>query len=219
MDIMRQDDRARSRFTHDSVRHDRRARPFPIERIDIPQHDLVAELIMDPSLLVRRDISVRRTEIDRPLADRVFDRVIRPAQLTADGVVRHLVKVWVGPAVIGDFVAFPCGARDDFRMFGNVLADNEESHLDVARREKIEQTWSQFFARSIVKGHRYIRPVNVDRAVGDVWIGRRGFGRRRRGRLRSRFGLAESGGKERDKKERGVGKLAKKHGAAQVACI
>src|SRR6267154_1483479 len=42
---------------------------------------------------------------------------------------------WMRPTVVRDFVSFPCGSRDDLRMFRNVFADDEERCLDVVGRQ------------------------------------------------------------------------------------
>jgi hypothetical protein len=65
--------------------------------------------------------------------------------------------------MIGNFVTFPRGARNDLRMFRDVFADYEEGCLDVMRGKQIEQFWGQCRARSVVKGHCDERPVDMHR--------------------------------------------------------
>jgi hypothetical protein len=59
-------------------------------------------------------------------------------------------------------VTFPGSPRNNLGMFRNVLADHEESCLNVVSGEQIEQLRGKRCAWPIVKGHRYVRAVHMD---------------------------------------------------------
>ena len=59
MNIVREHDRTGSRFFQNSTAHYARSRSLPVERVHIPDDDPITELVMDPALLVRRDVTRR----------------------------------------------------------------------------------------------------------------------------------------------------------------
>src|SRR4029453_14794487 len=48
-------------------------------------------------------------------------------------------------------------------MFGDILADHEEHVLNVAGSKQIKQFWGQRRAWPVVKGHRDVRSIDMDR--------------------------------------------------------
>ena len=95
---------------------DARARPFPVERIDVPENDAITKFIVDPLLLPRRDRAVGRPHQDGPRPDRRPDRVVRLLQLGAHAFVRHFAEGRMRPAVIADLVAFAHGPLQNLGM-------------------------------------------------------------------------------------------------------
>src|SRR5262245_59429878 len=79
------------------------------------------------------------------------------------------------PTMARDFVAFPSSPRENLRMLRYHFAEHEECGLDMMRGEYIEQFRRKRCAWSVVKGHRYVRAIDVDRIKCD----RRFFGRGR----------------------------------------
>src|SRR6478672_13044088 len=71
------------------------------------------------------------------------------------------------PAVTRDFVPFPGGARENLRMLGYHFAEHKECGLDMMRSEYIEQFRRERRARSVVEGHRDVRPIHVHRIKRD----------------------------------------------------
>src|SRR4029453_4297210 len=67
------------------------------------------------------------------------------------------------PTMIGNFVTFPRGSRNDLRMFRDVFADHEEGRLDVMGSQQIEEFWGHRRPRSVVKGHRDVGSIDMDR--------------------------------------------------------
>lgn len=66
------------------------------------------------------------------------------------------------PAVICDLMSLPRLSGYDLRVLSRILTDKEKRRLNVVFSEEIEQLRRQFGARAVVKGHRYVRAVNVD---------------------------------------------------------
>src|SRR5215471_9331326 len=62
VDIMGQDDRPGTGFFQNAAGYDTRTRIFPIEWIDFPQNNFVTEFVMNETLLVRRNRTVRRSK-------------------------------------------------------------------------------------------------------------------------------------------------------------
>ena len=65
MDVVGENDGARTRFPHDAACYDGRARPFPVERIHVPKDDAITKFSVDPLFLPRRDRAVGRPHQDR----------------------------------------------------------------------------------------------------------------------------------------------------------
>src|SRR3954462_9461553 len=128
-------------LVENAATHDCRTRPFPIERIDIPKNDAVAELLRNPVLLVRCNRTVWWAEKRWPHADRVADDVIRALQLRARGIIRHLREVWMRPRVGRDLVTFVRRASEHVRILLYALAEHEKRHFHVTCRENVEQLW------------------------------------------------------------------------------
>src|SRR5216117_3715464 len=78
------------------------------------------------------------------------------------------------PTMVRNFVTFLRRPRNDLRMFRDVFADHEERCLDVVRSQQIEYFWGQRRARSVVKGHRDIGPIDMDRVECNARFLRRG---------------------------------------------
>src|SRR4030095_14721868 len=77
------------------------------------------------------------------------------------------------PTVTRNFVSFACGPRKNLGMLRYHFAENKECGLDMMRSEYIEQFRRKRRARSVVKGHRDVRPIDVHRIKADCrFLGR-----------------------------------------------
>ena len=166
---MGKNDGARSRLFEDAACYDGRARPFPIERIDVPKDDSITEFGIDPLFLPRGDRAVRWPHQDWVTAKRLPNRIVRFLQLRPYPGIRHFRESRVRPAMVADLVSFAHRSLQDLGMLNRVLANDEESRVDVMLGQDVEQLRSQFFARAVIKSHRDIRPVDMHRAVADGW--------------------------------------------------
>ena len=173
MNIVRQERSSRLRVSFTMrLRHNARARPFPIERIDVPNDDAITELIVDPALLPRRDRAIGRPHQRRTHSDRRRDGVVGFLQLAPHSFIRHFAEIRMRPGMIADFVTFAHRALQDLRMVRRILSDDEKSRLDVMRGEEIEQFRRELLARSVVESHGDVRPVDVNGVEGDLRFGR-----------------------------------------------
>ena len=77
MNIVRENNRSGARVFHNAIAHRARTGSAPIERIDIPENDFVAELLMDPFFLMRRNRSIRWTHQGRTFAHPILNGVVR----------------------------------------------------------------------------------------------------------------------------------------------
>ena len=128
---------------------------------------------MNPAFLAGRDRSIRRSQQRRTLTCSALDCIVGLLELATHAFVRHLAEIGMRPTMIGNFVTFPRSSRNDLRMFRDVFTDHEEGCLDVMRGQQIKQFWCQCRARSVVKGHRDVRTVDVDRVECDARFFRR----------------------------------------------
>src|SRR6266481_866155 len=126
VNVVRQHDGTRSRLLENPTADYCRAGPFPVERVNVPKNDVVSEFVVDPSFLPLGDRSIRWPKQRGTLACGAFDRVISSLYLAANIFLRHLGEVRMRPTVVANFVAFLGSPGDDFRMFGDVLADHKE---------------------------------------------------------------------------------------------
>ena len=58
----------------------------------------------------------------------------------------------MGPTVVSDLMTFASRTFYDLGMLRDVLTDHKKGGVNVMLRQKIKQTRSQFFTRTIVKG-------------------------------------------------------------------
>src|SRR5260370_34847592 len=100
MDIVGQHNRARSSFFKDAITDHSGARPLPIQRIDVPENDLVFKLIVDPTLLTRGERSVRWSHQCWPCPSGALNAGLRSPQSTTHGIVGHLPKICIHPTLI-----------------------------------------------------------------------------------------------------------------------
>jgi hypothetical protein len=78
------------------------------------------------------------------------------------------------PAVVRDFMSFSRLSGNDFRIFRDVLADQEKRGFDVMSGEQIKQFWRQFCARTVIERHCDVRAIDVDPIESDPGFGWRG---------------------------------------------
>src|SRR6266481_6752456 len=126
VNVVGQHDGTRSRLLENPTADYCRAGPFPVERVNVPEDDVVSEFVVDPSFLPLSDRSIRWSKQGGTLACGAFDRIISSLHLAANIFLRHLREVWMRPTVVANFVAFLGSLGDDFRMFGDVFANNEK---------------------------------------------------------------------------------------------
>src|SRR4029079_16397302 len=113
----------------------------------------------------------------------------------ANAFLPHLGEIGMRPTVARNFVSFPSSPRQNLRMLSYHFAEHKERGLDMMRSEYVEQFRRKRRARSIVKGHRNVRSIDVHRVKGDRrFLGRSWsffrdflFSVRRCGGLRWRF--------------------------------
>lgn len=174
MNVVGEDNRSRASVLDDAVANNTRSGPAPIERIHVPQDDFVTEFLVDPFFLMRRNVPIRRSQQGGAGAHRAFDRIIGPAKLAPHSVVRHFIKIRMGPAMVGDFVSFFCFPRDDVGIFGGIFTDQEKGRFNMMSSEQIEQLGRQFRAWTIVEGQGDVRTVDVDPIKRDTGLRLRG---------------------------------------------
>ena len=75
------------------------------------------------------------------------------------------------PAVVRDFMSFSRLSGDDFRIFRDVLADQEKRGFDVMSGEQIEELWRQFRARPVIERHCDVRAIDMDPIESDPVFG------------------------------------------------
>src|SRR6266550_6711685 len=137
VNVVRQHDRARASLFKNASANYSRAGSLPVIRIHVPKNDLISEFIVDPMFLARRDRSVGWPEQSRANTGSAFNCVVSSPQLATNGFLRHLSKVGMRPAVVSNFVTFLSSPRNNLGMFRDVLADHEESCLNVVSGEQI----------------------------------------------------------------------------------
>src|SRR4029077_1666281 len=137
VDIVRENDRARARFPNDAARPDSRARPFPVEWINVPEDDAITKFRVDPFFLSRGDRAIGRPHQDRANADRRPDRFVGLLQLSTNALVPHLAKSRVRPAMIADFMALAHGPQQDLGVFHDISAYDKKSRVDVVLGENV----------------------------------------------------------------------------------
>ena len=164
---MRKEDRAGPRVPNDSIHDHAWARPFPIERIDVPKNDAVAKLGVNPLFLARGDGAVRRPQKDRRMPNGGANGVVGFLDFTPDGGVRHLAQIWVAPTVIRDFVALFDRALQDAGIALGILADDEKGRVKMVSGQDIEQLRREFVVRAVVEGHGDERTFDMNGAVSD----------------------------------------------------
>src|ERR1700736_4180403 len=89
MNVMRQNDGPGARIFDDAITDNVRSWPSPIQRIDIPKHNFVTELLVDPFFLPRCDRAIWRPEQRGALTNCAPNCVLSFAQLPTNSVVRH----------------------------------------------------------------------------------------------------------------------------------
>ena len=70
MNVVRQNDGSGAGIFEDAIANHVRARSSPVQWIDIPKRNFVAEFLVDPFFLSRRDRAIRRTKQSRTMASR-----------------------------------------------------------------------------------------------------------------------------------------------------
>jgi len=175
MDIVGQHNRAGSSFFKDAIANHSGARPLPIQRIDVPENDLVSELIVDPTLLARGERSIRRPHQRWPCpTGGALNGILRSPQFTTHTIIGHLAKIWMRPTVVPNFVTFARRARNDLGVLSDVFADHEESRFNMMGREDIEQFRGERCVWPVVKSHRDVRSIDMNPVERDARLGRRG---------------------------------------------
>src|SRR5205823_11125250 len=96
MDVVRQNNRAGTRARDNAACDDTWSWALPIQRINVPQDDFVAEVAIHPYALPFRQLAIGRTHQLRFYAGRLDDDVFGSLQLTADGLVRELREIFAG---------------------------------------------------------------------------------------------------------------------------
>src|SRR5207244_1978712 len=111
VNVVGQHDGTRSRLLENPTADYCRARPFPVERVNVPKNDVVSEFVVDPSFLPLGDRSIRRSKQRGPLPRRVLDCIVGSLYLAANIFLRHLAEVRMGPTVVSNFVPFARSPR------------------------------------------------------------------------------------------------------------
>src|ERR1043166_4153149 len=146
MNVMTQHDRARPGCFDDAIANHGRAGTLPIQRIDVPEYDLVAELIVDPTFFSRRKRSVGRPHQSWLGSNRAADCIIGFSQFATHAVVGHFAKVRMRPTMVSNFVTLVRRTCNDVGMFRDVFTDHKESRFDMMSCEQIEQFRSELWA-------------------------------------------------------------------------
>jgi len=206
---MRQDDRTGVRLFQDPAGDHARSGPLPIERIDIPNDDPIAELIIDPAFLVRRDVAIGRAQQRRPLADGRGDDVVRFLQLVPHRFVRHFREVRMRPGMVCDLVAFAHRAPENIGMVGRVLPDDKKCRFEMMGREEVQQFGSERCVGPIIEGESDVGAFDIDGIKCDLRLGRRRWRRHNRTgarNRRSRRNALPGSGLGKKETERGIKK-------------
>src|SRR5207249_3843302 len=121
VNVVGQHNGTRSRLLENPTADYRRARPFPVERVNVPENDVVSEFVVDPSFLAVGDRSIWRPKQSRTISGGVLNCIVGSLQLAANTFQRHLGEVWMRPTVVANLVPFPGGSRDNLGMFRNIF--------------------------------------------------------------------------------------------------
>ena len=84
MDVMRQNDRPRPRSRDDALCDDVRTGSLPIEWINVPQDDFVAELVIQQYALPLRQLTIRRAHQLRFYPGGLHDNFFGPLKLASN---------------------------------------------------------------------------------------------------------------------------------------
>jgi hypothetical protein len=188
MNVVRQDNGSGMRLFQDPAGDHAWSGPLPIERVDVPNDDPITEFVMDPTLLIRRDVAIGRAQQRWPLADGRGDGVVRFLQLVPDRFIRHFREVGMRPGMVRDLVSLARRAPENLGMVRRVLPDDKKCRFEMMSREEVEQFRSERRVGAIVEGKSDVRAFDVDGIKRDLWLGRRGCHRHNRIGARNRRG-------------------------------
>src|SRR5260221_10706532 len=121
--------------------------------------DLVCRLLLQKKKTGNR--SIRRTEQLGCIAGSIRDSVLRFRNLFGNPVIRKLGELRVSPRVIPDLVPVGQNAFHNFRIPLRILANHEESGLNVPLFKDIEEPWCCFWTGSVVESHRDVRTIDI----------------------------------------------------------
>src|SRR4029077_3913542 len=124
----------RPRSRDDALRDDVRAGSLPIEWINVPQDDFVAELVIHQYEMPFRQLAIRRTHHLRFYTGGIHDNVLGPLKLASNTCVREFREIRVRPGVIADFMSFRDLLAENVRILLDAFAKHKEGELDVPVR-------------------------------------------------------------------------------------
>src|ERR1700756_313769 len=105
MDVVRQNNGAGTRAFDDALRDDIRAGSLPIEWINVPQDNFVAELVIHQYALPLRQLTIRRTHQLRFYPGSLHDHLFGPLKLASNIRVGEFREIRMRPGVIADFMS------------------------------------------------------------------------------------------------------------------
>ena len=167
VDVMGQNDRPRPRSRDDALRNDVRARSLPIERINVPQDDFVAEVVIYQYALPFRQLAIRRAHQPRFYTCGLHDNIFGPLKLGPNALVREFRKVRVRPGVIADFVSFRNLSPENVWVLLDAFAKDKEGEFDVPLRCHLQQRGCVRRVRAVIERHRDVWPLDVHVGEGN----------------------------------------------------
>src|SRR4029077_4482839 len=167
-DVMGQNDRPRARARDNALRDDVRARSLLIERINVPQDDFVAEVVIHQYALPFRQLTIRRTHQLRFYPGGFLDQIFGPLKLASNIRVREFREIRMRPRVIADLMSFRDLLAENVRVLLDAFAEDKEGEFDVPLRCHLEQLGRVSRGGTIIKGHRDIWSIDVYLREGDL---------------------------------------------------
>lgn len=123
----------------------------PVERVDVPVHQLIA-MRFRPLQLRLVDVAIRRTNQLRLVAGKQLQNILRPDNLDAEGIHTQLAELGVIIGVVADGMAFADHPRHQGRVLLRTAADHEEGGFDFIFAQHIQELRCESRIRHIIEG-------------------------------------------------------------------
>lgn len=125
--------------------------PSPVERVDVPVHQLIA-MRFRPFKLRLVDIAIRRADQLWLVSGQQLQNILRPDNLDAEGIHTQLAELGVIIGVIADSMAFADHPGYQGGMLLRTAADHEECSFDFIFAQHIQELRGEARIRHIIEG-------------------------------------------------------------------